>query len=83
MAKKVTVNNRVERVWDIEGYPAYFFGEDGQLYRMTSRGDIRRNQLCIKRYTAGYVLKSRFYSLAQLRPMLRRHTSQEAYQPGF
>ncbi len=63
----------VERVWDIEGYPAYFFGADKELYRYTSRGEIRRNPRIVKRYTQGYVLKSRFYSLNQLRPLLRRH----------
>ena len=61
------------RVWDIEGYPNYFFGDDNQLYRITPRGEIRRNQQCLKRYTKGYILKSRFFSLNQLRPMLRRH----------
>ena len=28
----------IERVWDIEGFPDYFFGADNQLYRYDSRG---------------------------------------------
>ncbi|GAB3984085.1 hypothetical protein GCM10028806_58420 [Spirosoma terrae] len=61
------------RIWDIEGYPNYFFDADGQLYRITPRGDIKPGRRTVKRYTQGYVLKSRFYSLSQLRLMLRRH----------
>lgn len=63
----------IQRQWDIEGYPNYFFGNDSGLYRITSRGEIRSKCRAMKRYTQGYVLKSRFYSLAQLRTMLRRH----------
>ncbi|GAA4418308.1 hypothetical protein GCM10023187_51620 [Nibrella viscosa] len=63
----------VQRVWDIEGYPNHFFGDDDELYRITKRGELKRIRRSMKRYTQGYVLKSRFYSLLQLRPMLRRH----------
>jgi len=63
----------VQRVWDIEGYPDYFFDENGQLYRFTARGDVKPLRRTVKRYTQGYTLKSRFYSLSQLRPMLRQH----------
>jgi hypothetical protein len=65
----------VQRVWDIDGYPNYFFGEDKNLYRITARGELRRNPRHLKGYTLGYVLKSRFYSYAQLRPLLRRYVS--------
>jgi hypothetical protein len=73
MAKKVTQTTLIERVWDIEGFPNYFFGADKHLYRFDSRGRIRRNKRVMLRYTAGYVLRSRFYSLKQLRSLLRRH----------
>ena len=73
MVKKVSINQFVVRTWDIEGFPNYFFGDNGQLYRYDSRGILRQNKRVMLRYTAGYVLKSRFYSLAQLRPLLRRH----------
>jgi hypothetical protein len=63
----------VERMWDIEGFPNYFFGRDKQLYRFDSRGSLRRNKRVVNCSTVGYVLKSRFYSLHQLRLLLRRH----------
>ncbi|GAB3714018.1 hypothetical protein GCM10027592_53500 [Spirosoma flavus] len=63
----------VQRIWDVEGFPNYFFGNDNQLYRITKRGELRPIRRSMKRYTQGYVLKSRFFSLAQLRTMLRRH----------
>ncbi len=67
------VNAPVERIWDVLGHPNYFFGDDNELYRITTKGELRQISRCMKRYTQGYVLKSRFYSLAQLRSMLRRH----------
>lgn len=63
----------IERVWNIEGYPNYFFGDDKQLYRFDSRGRIQRNKRVMIGYTQGYILKSKFFSLLKLRPMLRRH----------
>lgn len=70
------------RIWDIEGYPNYFFDADGQLYRITSRGDLKPGRRTVKRYTQGYVLKSKFYSLSQLRLMLRRHDTTD-HPTGF
>ena len=67
----VNVQTLVQRVWDVEGYPNYFFDQKGDLYRFTSRGDVKSIRRIVKRYTQGYILKSRFYSLSQLRPMLR------------
>ncbi len=63
----------VPRIWDIEGYSTYFFADDNELYRITARGEVKRIRRSMKRYTQGYVLKSRFYSLAQLRLLLRRY----------
>lgn len=82
MAKKITLTALVERVWDIEGYPLYFFADDDKLYRITARGEAKQMRRAVKRYTQGYVLKSRFYSLSQLRPMLRRH-DRTTYPTGF
>lgn len=73
MAKKVPVFLTVTRVWDIEGFPNYFFGEDKRLYRFDSRGQIKVNKRVVIGTTQGYILKSKFYSLAQLRPLLCRH----------
>ncbi|QJW88739.1 hypothetical protein HNV11_04765 [Spirosoma taeanense] len=72
----------VQRIWDIEGYPNHFFGDDNELYRITKRGELRRIRRSMKRYTQGYVIKSQFYSLSQLRPMLRRHDL-TGYPAGF
>ena len=69
----VQVQVSVQRAWDIEGYPNYFLDENGQLYRITARGGVKLLRRTVKRYTQGYTLKSRFYSMIQLRPMLRRH----------
>lgn len=68
----------VVRVWDINrnaepGYPTYFFGADKQLYQIDFRGRFMLCKRQQKRYTLGYHLKSRFYSLAQLLLLLRRH----------
>ncbi|WP_082111558.1 hypothetical protein [Spirosoma radiotolerans] len=64
---------QIIRKWDIDGFPTYFFGADKNLYRIDTRGQYVINRRQMKRYTFGYTLKSRFYSLSQLRPLLRRH----------
>ena len=68
------VYQAIERVWDIDGFPDYFFDEKGLFYRFTKRGDVKRLPRTVKRYTQGYTLKSRFFSLAQLRPLLKRYS---------
>ncbi|GAB3757184.1 hypothetical protein [Spirosoma pomorum] len=83
VARQLPVTELVERIWDIEGFPGYFFGRDKQLYRFDSRGSIRRNKRVINCSTQGYILKSRFYSLAQLRPLLRRHEPATDYPVAF
>lgn len=70
---KWQVHTSIERIWDIDGLPGYFFDDIGQLYRITKRGELKPLRRTIKRYTQGYVLNSRFYSLHQLRPLLRRY----------
>jgi hypothetical protein len=62
-----------ERIWDIEGHPEYFFGADKKLYRVTKQGHLKENKLQIIGYTKGYILKSKFFSLVKLRPMLKKH----------
>ena len=73
MPRKITTNLLIVRMWDIEGFPNYFFGADKQLYRYDSRGSIRKNKRLVLKYTQGYSLGGRFYSLSQLRPLLRKH----------
>ncbi len=63
----------MQRMWDIDGYPSYFFDEKGQLYRFTSSGEVKPLSRTVKRYTQRFTLKSKFFSLKQLRPLLRRY----------
>ncbi len=79
MATKIAVINAkfIIRWWNVEGYPNYFFGQDKKLYRFDSRGRVKQNKRVVIGTTQGYVLKSRFYSLAQLRPMLGRHNAMD------
>ena len=75
MAKKIIriTAEFIIRWWDIEGFPNYFFGKDKKLYRYDSRGRVKSNKRIVIGTTQGFVLKSKFYSLAQLRPLLRQH----------
>ncbi len=75
MAKKVTLITAefIIRLWDIDGFPNYFFGNDKKLYRFDSRGQLKKNKRIVIGTTQGYILKSKFYSLTQLRPLLRQH----------
>ena len=73
MAKRITIIQTVERTWDIDGYPDYFFGQNKQLYRYDSRGQVKTNKRIVIGTTQGYILKRKFFSLTKLRPLLRRH----------
>ncbi len=84
MNGKIIVTKSVTRVWDIEGYPNYFFADDNQLYRFDSRGRVQKNKRVVIGYTTGYVLKSKFFSLMKLRAMLYRHLPPATNHPmGF
>ncbi|MBD2704709.1 hypothetical protein IC229_29005 [Spirosoma sp. BT702] len=83
MPRNVTANLLIVREWDIKGFPDYFFGADKQLYRYDARGSIRKNKRIVVRYTQGYSLKGRFYSLSQLRPLLFRHEPTTDHPAGF
>ena len=82
MIRRYVIEVPVQRNWDIDSYPNYFFGSNNELYRVTKRGELKPIRRSMKRYTQGYMLKSRFYSLLQLRSMLRRHDLTE-YPTGF
>lgn len=56
-------------VWQIEGFPAYGFGKDKRLYNLQRGREVRK---VLKGYTLGYNLAGRFYSLNQIRPLLRK-----------
>ena len=42
-----------DRVWDIEGYPSYFFDAQGRLFRFNARGEVIALKRAVKRYTVG------------------------------
>ncbi|GAB3760562.1 hypothetical protein [Spirosoma pomorum] len=71
------------RQWSIDGFPNYFFGTDKQLYRFDARGQVKRNKRVLIGTTQGYILKRQFYSLARLRPMLRRYDPATDYPADF
>ncbi|GAB3889217.1 hypothetical protein GCM10028825_23440 [Spirosoma agri] len=50
---KINITGNVERIWDIDGFPNYFFGHDKQLYRFDSRGCLKRNKRVVVCYTMG------------------------------
>ncbi len=64
---------QVVRAWDIQGFPNYFFGSDKLLYRIDRQGRLHQNKLIMVGYSKGYVLKSKFFSLTKLRPLLKKH----------
>lgn len=67
--------HKVVRSWDIEGFPNYFFGADKQLYRIDKQGRLHQNKLIMVGYSKGYVLKSKFFTLSKLRPLLKKHVA--------
>ena len=73
MSSIVFFNKKLIRMWDIEGYPNYFFADDNQLYRFDTRGRLHQNKCLVIGSTLGYVLKSKFYSKGKLQTMLRPH----------
>ncbi|TAE29593.1 MAG: hypothetical protein EAZ91_12025 [Cytophagales bacterium] len=75
---KFSFTQTVQRLWDIDGFPNYFFGQDKQLYRIDSRGQLKRNKRVMVGSTQGYILKTRFFSLVRLKPLLRAHDSESS-----
>lgn len=56
--------------WVINGHPLYFI-DDQKVMRNVRTGKPVKRQL--KGYTIGYYLNRKFYSLNQIRPMLKRY----------
>lgn len=74
--------HKVVRSWDVEGFPNYFFGSDKQLYRIDRQGRLHQNKLIMVGYSKGYVLKSKFFSLTKLRPLLKKHVPSSPIPPS-
>jgi hypothetical protein len=59
----------IKAKWLIEGQPDFFIGEDKKLYRVKTQREIK---LTLNGYTKGYYLNRKFFSLIQLRPLVRK-----------
>lgn len=59
----------IKAKWLIDGYPDFFIGEDKKMYRLKTQREIK---LTLNGYTKGYYLNRKFFSLHQLRPLLRK-----------
>jgi hypothetical protein len=55
--------------WELQGFPQYGFGTDKKLYNVRRGRAVRK---VVKGYTAGFNLAGKFYSLNQIRPLLRK-----------
>lgn len=56
--------------WLIDGFPLYFIDDENKV-RNINTGQVLQMQL--KGYTKGYYLNGQFKSLAQIRPLLKKH----------
>ncbi len=59
----------VKAKWLIEGQPDFFIAEDKKMYRLKTQREIK---LTLNGYTKGYYLNRKFFSLHQLRPLIRK-----------
>lgn len=67
--KVVLKSKTIKAKWLIEGQPDFFIGEDKKLYRIKTQREIK---LTLNGYTKGYYLNRKFFSLHQLRPLIRK-----------
>lgn len=65
----VASEKQIEEKWLIEGFPEYFIGSDNCVYHRQNQHVIK---MVMKKYTKGFYLHRRFYSLHALRKLLRR-----------
>ena len=59
----------IKAKWLIEGQPDFFIAEDKKMYRLKTQREIK---LTLNGYTKGYYLNRKFFSLHQLRPLIRK-----------
>lgn len=67
--KVLLKSKTIKAKWLIEGQPDFFIGEDKKLYRIKTQREIK---LTLNGYTKGYYLNRKFFSLHQLRPLIRK-----------
>lgn len=66
----LTIKSKIIRAkWLIEGQPDFFIAEDKKMYRLKTQREIK---LTLNGYTKGYYLNRKFFSLHQLRPLIRK-----------
>lgn len=66
----LTIKSRVIKAkWLIDGQPDFFIAEDKKMYRLKTQREIK---LTLNGYTKGYYLNRKFFSLHQLRPLIRK-----------
>jgi hypothetical protein len=56
-------------LWQIEGCPGYYFGEDKKLYNAKTGREIKRT---INSRSIGYWIGRKFYTLNNLRGKLKK-----------
>ena len=59
----------IKAKWLIDGQPDFFIAEDKKMYRLKTQREIK---LTLNGYTKGYYLNRKFFSLHQLRPLIRK-----------
>lgn len=59
----------IKAKWLIDGQPDFFITEDKKMYRLKTQREIK---LTLNGYTKGYYLNRKFFSLHQLRPLIRK-----------
>jgi hypothetical protein len=64
--------------WEIEGHPLYFIDDKNKVRNINTGKEL---QMQLKGYTKGYILNGKFYSLGQIRPLLKKY--KEEYQSPF
>ena len=55
--------------WFIKGYDDYFFNTDNELYNNKTGNIIKK---VVKKYSVGYNLNGKFYTLKNLKPLLTK-----------
>lgn len=65
----ITKDNYVTEKWNLEGFPDYFVADNNKVYHRRRRLEVRMK---MKKYTKGFYLHRKFYSLSYLRTCLKR-----------
>lgn len=64
----ITKDNYINEKWNLEGFPDYFVADNNKVYHRRRRIEVRMK---MKKYTKGFYLNRKFYSLYYLRKCLK------------